>query len=341
MGVQLSDLLEPKIIDLKDLSGKRIAIDAFNALYQFLSIIRQPTGEPLMDHEGNITSHLSGLLYRNANLLDMGIMPAYVFDGKPPSFKKGVVEERVEIRKRSEEKWKEALKAGEMEKARTYAMGSSRVSKSIIEDGKRLLEFLGIPVVQAVSEGEAQAAYMTRDNSVWATASQDYDSLLFGTSRLVRNIAITGKRKLPRKNIYVTISPELISSEYALSNLGLSREQLIELSILVGTDYNPKGIEGIGPKKAFKAIKEFGSIKETVKKGILEPFDYEVFKEFFLNPPVTDEYSLVWKAPDIEGAIDFLCGERDFSPERVKNALEKISRGIEKGKSQFRLDSWI
>jgi flap endonuclease-1 len=340
MGVMLSGLLEPKVIDFKDLSGKRIAIDAFNALYQFLSIIRQPTGEPLMDREGNVTSHLSGLLYRNANLLEYGVLPAYVFDGKPPPLKKGVVSERIEIRKKSEEKWKAALSRGEVEEARIFAQGASKLSKEMVEDGKRLLKVLGIPIIQAPSEGEAQAAHMTKENVVWATASQDYDALLFGATRLVRNLTITGKRKLPRKNVYVTITPELLD-QTLLDRLELTRQQLIELSILVGTDYNPKGIEGFGPKKAYKIIKEKGSIKKAIDEGNLKSFDYEGIEEFFLNPPIIQDYSLNWEPPDEQAALDFLCGERDFSSERVKNALEKIRVGIEKGKSQFRLDKWF
>jgi flap endonuclease-1 len=340
MGVQLTGLLEPKVIDFKTLSGKRIAVDAYNALYQFLSIIRQPTGEPLMDRNGNITSHLSGLLYRNANLLEKGILPAYVFDGKPPSFKKGVVKERIEIRRKSEEKWKEALARGEVEEARVYAQGASKITAGMLEDAKKLLGLLGIPTIQAPSEGEAQAAYMTMENSVWATASQDYDSILFGAPRLVRNITITGKRKLPRKNIYVTISPELFDIS-VFTGLNLTREQLVELSILVGTDYNPKGIEGLGPKKAYKLIREKGGIKKAIQDGVLEPFNYEEIFSFFMAPPTTSDYSLNWHAPDEKGVVDFLCGERDFSPERVKRALEKIGAGIAKVKSQFSLDAWV
>lgn len=340
MGVMLTGLLEPKALGLKDLSGKRIAIDAFNALYQFLSSIRQPTGEPLMDREGNVTSHLSGLLYRTANLLEYGILPAYVFDGTPPSFKSGVVGQRVATRKRSEEKWREALSRGELEEARVYAQGASRLSAEMIEDSKRLLQALGIPVVQAPSEGEAQAAHMTKEGAVWAAASQDYDSLLFGATRLLRNITITGKRKVPRKKLYVTIRPELLDQS-VLSGLELSRVQLIELSILVGTDYNPKGVEGLGPKKAYKMIKEQGSIEAAVKGGLLEPFDYEDLLRFFMEPPVTDEYLLSWSAPDERAVLDFLCGERDFSTERVKNALDRIGAGIEKGSSQFSLDAWF
>jgi flap endonuclease-1 len=340
MGVQLTGLLKAKPIDFKTLSGKRIAVDAYNALYQFLSIIRQPTGEPLMDRKGNVTSHLSGLLYRNANLLEQGILPAYVFDGKPPSFKKGVVKERIEIRKKSAEKWKEALARGEIEEARVYAQGASKITGEMLGDAKRLLELMGIPAVQAPSEGEAQAAYMTMENSVWATASQDYDSLLFGAPRLVRNITITGKRKLPRKNIYVTISPELFDMT-VLSDLNITREKLVELSILVGTDYNPKGVEGLGPKKAYKLISERGGIKKAIREGDIASFDYEPIEKFFLEPPVTDDYSLNWQTPDEQAVLDFLCGERDFSPERVKRALEKVSAGLAKGRAQFSLDSWV
>jgi flap endonuclease-1 len=341
MGVQLSALLQPKPVDFKELSGKRIAVDAYNALYQFLSIIRQPTGEPLMDRHGNITSHLSGLLYRNANLLEYGLLPVYVFDGAPPSFKKEVVEVRVETRKKAEEKWKKALERGEIEEARIHAQGAVRMSKNILEDAKKLLKTMGIPVIQAPSEGEAQAAYMNQQKAVWAAASQDYDSLLFGATRLIRNVTISGKRKLPRKNIYVNIVPELLDSKIILADLGLTRDQLIELSILVGTDYNPKGIEGLGPKKSYKIIKEMGSIKKAVEEGAVQHFDHETIKGFFLEPPVTDEYELRWEHPDESGVVDFLCGERDFSPERVRNALEKIKAGIDKGKSQFSLDSWL
>jgi len=340
MGVSLSGLLEARTLDFKELSGKKIAIDAYNALYQFLSIIRQPTGEPLMDRSGNVTSHLSGLLYRNAKLIEIGVLPAYVFDGKPPSLKMSVIEDRVAVRSEAKEKWQDALSKGELEDARVYAQGSSKITKDILDDAKNLLGYLGIPVVQAPSEGEAQAAYMTIENSVWATASQDYDSLLFGAPRLIRNLTITGKRKLPRKNIYVTVKPEFLDT-FLLDKLSLSREQLIELSILVGTDYNPKGISGLGPKKAYKIIKEFGSLKNAIKSGALEHFEYVEIKKFFTSPPVTDDYTLDWQTPDQDKVISFLCDKRDFSPERVNNALGRIASGIEEKKSQNSLDKWF
>ncbi len=341
MGVQLSGLLSARSVDFKDITGKRIAIDAYNALYQFLSIIRQPTGEPLMDADGRVTSHLSGLLYRSASLLEYGILPAYVFDGKPPAFKRSVVEGRIEARKAAEEKWKAALERGDVEEARLHAQGSSQISKDMLEDAKRLLGVLGIPFVQAPSEGEAQAGYMAMQNTVWAAASQDYDSLLFGAPRLLRNIAVSGRRKLPRKNVYVNISPEVFELKGALGELELNREQLVELCILVGTDYNPGGVEGLGPKKSYKIIKEYGSIERAVSEGVIEGFEFEAIKDFFLKPPISDDYELKWNTPADSEVLGFLCDERDFSPERVMGALEKIRRGIEKGRSQFSLDGWL
>lgn len=337
MGVQLSDLVLAKSIEFDSMCGKRVAIDAMNSLYQFLSSIRQPTGEPLKDSAGRITSHLSGLFYRNVNLIGYGIRPIYVFDGKPAKLKTAVVEERKEARERAAEKWQRALARGEIEEARVYAQQSSRFSREMLDDSRKLLECMGIPYVQAPSEGEAQAAYMVIKGDAWAVGSQDYDSLLFGSTRLVRNLTISGKRKLPRKNLYVDVAPEIIHLEEALKELGMSREQLIELSILVGTDYNPGGVEGIGPKKAYEMMKEFGSAEKALeKKGIKAGFDIERIKQLFLVYETFDGYRLEWKNPDKEKVIGFLCDEHDFSVERVTNALKRVEEVM----PQSSLDSW-
>ncbi|MFQ5887695.1 MAG: flap endonuclease-1 [Candidatus Hydrothermarchaeales archaeon] len=342
MGVQLTDLVRSKPIQFKELAGKRVAIDAMNSLYQFLSIIRQPTGEPLKDSSGRVTSHLSGLLYRNVNLMDFGILPVYVFDGKPPRLKDKVVVERTEIRTGAEKKWKEALAAGDLEKARSFAQQASRLSEEMIQDSKRLLEYMGIPTVQAPTEGEAQAAYMTAKGDVWATGSQDYDSLLFGAPRLVRNLTISGRRKIPRKNIYVDVAPEIFHLDKALEELQINREQLIELSMLIGTDYDPGGVEGVGPKKAYKLIKEFGNAKKAVEdKGLHPDFDIDEIKELFLNPDFTDDYELKWEAPDADKAVQFLCDERDFSVERVEKAMQKLETKLKEVGSQSSLDGWF
>lgn len=342
MGVQLTGLMEPQPIQFKELAGKKIAVDAMNSLYQFLSIIRQPTGEPLRDSKGRVTSHLSGLLYRNVNLMEFGILPVYVFDGKPPRLKKEVVEGRTEVRVEAERKWKEALALGELEKARTFAQQASRFSPEMLEDSKRLLEYMGLPCIQAPAEGEAQAAHMTSRGDVWATGSQDYDSLLFGSPRLVRNLTISGKRKIPRKNIYVDVAPEIFHLDKVLEELQIKREQLIELSIFIGTDYNPGGVGGIGPKKAYKMIKDFGTAEKAVEeKEIQLGFDIDDIKDLFLNPEVIDEYELRWETPQVENVVRFLCDERDFSIERVEKAMHKLETKVKEVVSQSSLDGWF
>ncbi|MFH1773404.1 MAG: flap endonuclease-1 [Methanobacteriota archaeon] len=341
MGVQLADLISPKPIEFEAMRGKKIAIDAMNSLYQFLSIIRQPTGELLSDSAGRITSHLSGLFYRNIHLLEYGILPIYVFDGKPPGLKGEVVEKRSEIREVAREKWKTALAEQRYEEAKLYAQQSSRINEEMLLDSKLLLEYMGIPCVQAPSEGEAQAVSVVLRNDAWAVGSQDYDSLLFGSPRLVRNLTISGRRKLPRRNAYIDIKPEIFYLEDALRNLGINREQLIEIGILIGTDYNPKGVEGIGPKKAYSLVKEFGSAKSALQqKNISVHFDVDEIKNIFLSHETTKEYKLEWNAPNEEKLIEFLCEEHDFSRERVKNALEKL-RKSEEIKRQRSLDAWF
>ncbi|HMB45716.1 MAG TPA: flap structure-specific endonuclease, partial [Candidatus Methanoperedens sp.] len=171
MGVDLGDLFERKEIELSDLKGKVIAIDAFNTLYQFLSIIRQRDGTPLIDSHGEITSHLSGFLYRTTNLIEEGIKPVYVFDGIPPVFKNNTIEERQKIRAKAQEKWDEAKTRGDDKEAFKHAQASSRIKGNMIEDTKSLLEYMGIAVVQAPSEGEAQASSMVKDGKSYAAGS--------------------------------------------------------------------------------------------------------------------------------------------------------------------------
>jgi len=338
MGVQIGEIIPKREISLESLYGRKVAVDAFNAMYQFLSTIRQRDGTPLMDSKGRTTSHLSGFFYRTINLMEAGVKPAYVFDGKPPEFKARELEKRRESREKAEEKWREAVEKGDVEAARKYAMMATRVNEALVEDAKRLLTLMGIPTVQAPSEGEAQAAYMAMKGSTWASGSQDYDSLLFGAPRLLRNLTITGRRKLPGKNAYVNVSPEIIILEEVLKQLGIDREKLIELAILVGTDYNPGGIKGIGPKKALTIVKKSRDPLSRYQKK--SDVDLYAIKEFFLNPPVTDDYSLKWTQPDEEGVLKFLCDEHDFSEERVKNGLERLKKALNASK-QRTLESWF
>ncbi len=339
MGTDIGEILERESVELEYFAGKKIAVDALNTLYQFISIIRQPDGTPLKDSRGRITSHLSGILYRVSNMVEEGMKPIFVFDGEPPEFKREELEERKERREEAERKWKEALERGE--DAKKYAQAAARVDDYIIESSIKLLKLMGIPVVQAPSEGEAQAAYMAAKGDTDYTGSQDYDSLLFGSPRLARNLAITGKRKLPGKNVYVEVKPEVIELEKNLKRLGITREQLIDIALLVGTDYN-EGVKGVGAKKALSLIKKCGDIFKAMKLLKVDRAEVErvaAVREFFLNPPVTDDYDVKFGKPDVEGIIEFLCEEHDFSRERVEKAVEKLSSGMEG--TQLTLERWF
>jgi len=343
MGVNLRDLVPKSTVNLADLTGKSIAIDAYNALYQFLAIIRQPDGTPLKDHSGRVTSHLSGLLYRTSNLVEMGIKAVYVFDGVPPTLKEVEIKRRARVKEEALVKYEKALQEGKVEEARMYAQMTSRLKDYMADDAKRLLKLLGIPWVQARSEGEAQAAYMTKKGDTDYCASQDYDSLLFGAPRLVRNVTISGRRKLPRKNVYVEVVPEAVELKRVLEELGISHEQLVDIGILVGTDFNPEGVKGIGPKTALQLIREHGSLEKVVPtlKEAEFPVEPHRIREIFLHPEVRDDYPLEWREPDVEGVVGFMCGERDFDEERVKKALEKMSAGIKKTKGATTLEKWF
>lgn len=333
MGVAIRDIVGDckETLTWADLPGTA-AVDAHNALYQFLSIIRQPDGTPLMNGAGRVTSHLSGILFRTVNFLEKGIKPIFVFDGKSPEFKQDTIDQRREVRNRARDAWKEALKEGDIEEAYKHATASSRVDSYIIESSHELLGLLGIPCVQAPSEGEAQAAHMVKSGSVAYVVSQDYDSLLFGSPVLVRNLTVSGRRRARGRTI--TVSPERIILSSVLDRLDITREQLIEISILVGTDFN-SGIRGIGARTALKIIRNDDFWSTIVEK---QPnFNPEPIQEFFQNPPVTDDYTLEWKLPDTEGVVEMLCGRYDFSEDRVRNALDKISVKA----TQKTLDAWF
>jgi flap endonuclease-1 len=341
MGVQLGDIVTKQKLELEQLRGKVVAIDALNFLYQFLSIIRQRDGELLRDSKGRITSHLSGLFYRTANFVEAGIKPVYVFDGTPPVLKKLTVEQRRVARKEAEVLWKKALEEGRVEEARKFAQGAGRLDDLMIRQAQTLLDHMGLPWVQAPSEGEAQAARLVEKGDAWAAASQDFDSLLFGAPTLVRNLAVTGRRKLPGKDVYIEVHPEVVELNVVLRELGITREQLVDVGILVGTDYN-EGIKGIGPKKALELVKKEGSMREIVKTEIGKKFEVDPMevREIFLAPNVVDKYELLWRDPNPEGIIKFLCDEHDFSEDRVKTGIEKLTRGkVER--EQARLEAWF
>lgn len=328
MGVKFKDIVTPENIKFQDLESKIVALDAANVIYQFLSSIRQVDGTPLMDQNRNITSHFSGILYRTSSLIEKGIKPVYIFDGISDELKKDTQNKRRELKEESQKKWDKALEEGNIKEARKYAVRSSRMSKDIIEGSKKLLEILGVPYIQALGEGEAQASYMVERGDAWCVGSQDYDCILFGATRMVRNLTITGGKA----------NLELITLKKVLDNMGITREQLVDIALLVGTDFN-RGVKGVGAKTGLKLIKEHGDIFTVVEKNDYEmDVDPTLLRSIFLEHNVVSDYDLKWKSPDKDAAIDFLCTQHDFSEQRVVSALDKFGKIDNKQKS---LEDWF
>jgi flap endonuclease-1 len=332
MGVDLSPVVSRQTKELSDFSGKVVAIDAYNSLYQFLATIRQPDGTPLTDDQGRVTSHLSGLYYRSANLLEIGIKAVWVFDGAPLDLKLDTLRERAERKEKAEAERLEALRSGDLATAKSKAQQTSKLTRPMADEAKTLLRHLGVPVIEAPRDGEAQASHLVIRGDAWACASQDYDSLLFGAPRLIRNLTISGRRKMPGRMEYVDVKPEYVELDTVLAEIGLSRAQLVDVGLLVGTDFN-EGIRGIGPKKGVKNLKDSGSIEALKEKGIEIP-NLERLREVFLKPEVTDDYRIEFAKCEPEAVIALLCGEHGFSEQRVKAALERIKETEAKSKQR-------
>lgn len=324
MGVNFTPIILKREVELFSLRDKLIAVDGNGELYQFLALIRMPDGTPLRGPDGNITSHLVGLLYRTTRLIgEYGIKPVFVFDGKPPELKGKELERRREIKERYRAEYELALAEGDLKKAFSKATMTSRLTPPMIEDAKKLLSLLGIPYVQAPSEGEAQASFMVKKGDAWATGSKDYDSLLFGTPRLARFITISGREFLPSKGKFRPLKPELIELDEIFRVYGITQEQLIDIAILVGTDFN-EGVKGIGPKKALSLIKEYGCIENLPHEIKEQVKGFEEIRRIYLKPEVTENYNISFKEIDEKGLIKFLCEEKGFSQKRVETALERM-----------------
>jgi flap endonuclease-1 len=335
MGVKLGDLVVKHPLSESDLRGRVLTMDAYNMIYQFLTSIRTPEGFPLTAPGGRVVSHLKGLFARSVNLLSSNIRPVFIFDGVPHPLKRGTLDLRRERKARAMAEWEKALEDGDLDRARSKAAQTSRITEEMANDAWLLLGLLGIPCIRAMSEGEAQAAHICAKGEAYAVCSQDFDSLLFGAPVLLRNMATTGRRKLPGRNAYVDVVPERIDLKETLDKLGINRDQLIDLAILVGTDFND-GVPGIGPKRGLALIKEMGSIEEAAKNRRLPLVEWEEVRKVFKEPQVLDDYSIIWKRPDMEGIEDLLVRQLAFSKASVEGPLRSLDKdGPKDGQSSL------
>ncbi len=340
MGIEFGGSIPREKIQLEDISGWKLAVDGYNTLYQFLAIIRGMDGGHLKDSQGRVTSHISGLFYRNINLLELGMKLVYVFDGKPPELKMEEIRRRSEQRREAKDQYLRALQAGDMTQARKYAEASTVLRRDMVTDAKELLDAMGIPWVDAPSEGEAQASTMAIEGTVNAVASQDHDSIVFGAPVLVRNVTISGKRRLPSKGIMINVVPERITLSSVLASTGLTREQLVDFAILLGTDFNPDGFAGVGPATALKYLKKYGrleDIKELSEE--LQTVNYRGIRDLYLNAPSTKGVRPDWGQMDKEKVVSFLVREHSFSRDRVEAAIARV-RGAKSPQSET-LEKWF
>ncbi|MEA3190061.1 MAG: flap endonuclease [Thermoplasmata archaeon] len=351
MGIDLGDVVVRRPVTMQHFAGKRVALDAWNILYQFLASIRGPDGTPLTDPQGRVTSHLTGVLHRTGALVEAGVRPVFVFDGAPHALKADTLAHRQARKVEAQAAYDAAVEAGDLATARTKAQQTSRLTVPMVEQAQRLLRALGIPVLQAPGEGEAQAAWMVQQGLADATVSQDFDALLFGTPVLVRNLGVGGRRKMPGKQVWVDVPPEEIPLAASLAALGLTREQLVDCALLVGTDFHP-GVQGIGPKKAVALLQKHGSLEallerltanpgsavSAVERAIVEQHealaDRDEVRRIFLEPahaPV-EAAALAMGKPDADAVRQLLVGEFGFQRERVDTALEKYVAAAGKGR---------
>lgn len=330
MGVAITEILVKKEIELKDLSNKIIVIDAPLFLYQFLSSIRSADGTPLTDSKGDVTSHLIGLFSRTITLMQNNIKIAYVFDGKSPDLKSKERERRRKLKEEAIKEYEIAKERHDVEMMEKFAKRTSKLTPSMIEDSIELISALGLPAIHAPTEAEAQASYMVKKGDAWAVATQDADTMMFGATRIVKNLSIAGKRKKANKLSFETYKPEVILLSENLTNLGLGNDDFIALCMLVGTDFNVGGIKGIGPKKALDLVKKFPNDHEAIFKEAKwdEHFDYpweEVFN-LIKNMEVSDDYKLSWSKVDEDEIFRILVDKHDFSKERVEHSLARFRK---------------
>ncbi|HEV8359500.1 MAG TPA: flap structure-specific endonuclease [Candidatus Thermoplasmatota archaeon] len=326
MGVNLAAVLQPRPITFDDLRSKTLAFDAPTEIYPFLAIVRRGGGEHLTDPQGNVTSHLNGLLMKLTRLVgEVGARPIYVFDGPPSPRKRRVLDQRRAARAKAEEQRVQALQRGDLADAWSKAVSSTRLTHAMVQDAQRLLDLLGVPWIEAPGDAEAQAAHYAAKGVAWAAASKDFDTLLYGAPRLLRFLSFQGKEWLPSQRRFRDVPPEILELGAELARLGLTRAQLVEAALLVGTDLH-EGVRGYGPKKAVAALKVWSSL-DAAPGAVQDALgDWRALRDEFLAPRVVDVAPPAPRAPDPEGVVAFLVGERAFHEGRVRAALQRLAK---------------
>lgn len=339
MGIKLKDLIHSEPINASELAGAVIAIDAPNIITSLFSFSRKQMDHDkfFFDSTQRPISHLYGLLYRMNFYYSKRILPIFCFDGVDSELKRFHTTDKLHDF-RFYEKWrKQALENGDWQKARNIGLNKNYLWPNIIKESKQLLGALGVPYLTSPASAESQCAQLVKDEIAKYSNSQDYDSLLFGCPKIVRNLSKSLKRKIRGRWIYEKVQPELIDLKKTLEGLRINQFQLVDMGLLIGTDYF-SGIKNIGPKTAWKAIRVHKNI-ETVIENLKEKFDFseldpEIIKDvrkIFLFPEVLETYpEFHWDPPVDSLVIKLMCKDHNLDQLKVVNNLEKTSNNYYK-----------
>jgi len=320
-------------------TGRSVAIDASMCLYQFLIMIRDNRAgsyQNLTNEDGKVTSHLVGMLSRTLKLMENGIKPVYVFDGKPPELKLGELAQRRAKREEAQKNLAEAQEKGDEEQIQKNTKMTTRVTKEQNEETKTLLRLMGVPVVEAPSEAEATCAALCRDGKVYAAATEDADCLTFGTKILIRNLMAAESQKKQILEVHL---------DRILEQLNISMSQFIDFCILSGCDYCDT-LKGVGPSTAIRLLVQHGSLEKVLEElgpeKVPENFRYQDARQFFQECEAvnTQEVDFKWEEPDFEGLEKFLVDQCSFAKERVDNYLARL-RKTKSSTKQRPLDSFF
>jgi flap endonuclease-1 len=348
MGVKLQEIIIRKQVDIRDLAGKVVAVDAPNIIMSLFTFSFKPTthayNQILIDKTQRPIAHLFGLLYRINFFYSRHIFPIFCFDGRDSELKRVITKDQLNDFRFTERLYKEAMQREDLNGGRRIALSREYMWHNIILESKQLLGALGVPYIESPASAESQCAFLVRQKIAHFSNSQDFDSLLFGCPNVLQNLSKSLRRKIQGKWIYQEIIPYKIDLQKNLENLGITIFQLVDIGLLVGTDYF-SGVHGIGPKKALSLIRKHRTIEQVIQKEHQKKYDFsqvtpEIIKKvrkIFLFPEVHENINEIkWNVPDKSQTYTLLCEEHTLDQKRALDNLEKLERNYDRCREFFK-----
>ncbi|WP_435146852.1 flap endonuclease-1 [Halobaculum sp. P14] len=323
-NADLRSLAHIEEVSFDDVSGV-VAVDAHNWLYRYLTTTVKFTNESVYTtSEGEEVANLVGLVQGLPKFFEHDLVPVFVFDGGVTELKSAEVEQRRERKEEAEAKREAAEERGDAVEAARLEARTQRITDVIHETSRELLGLLDVPVVEAPAEGEAQCAYMNRVGDADYSGSEDYDTMLFGGPLTLRQLTSKG-------------NPELMDLEATLDDHDITYEQLVDIAMLCGTDFN-EGVSGVGPKTALDAVKEHGDLFAVLDARDAHIEHADRIRDLFFDPPVTDDYEFdTTLTPDVEAARAYVTDEWEVPADEVERGFERIDDAL----TQTGLDDWM